>query len=202
MKREVIISFDNEKCVHCGNCVEECPSGIIMQTKGEVPYVEDVRRCIECGHCVSVCAKEAIHHSDFQQVFSYRSEDLPKAESLLLLMKSRRAIRNFQEKPIPKDILSKIVEAGHTAPTAENSLSVRTLLITDKEKMKEISSFTLNTFGKIMGIVNSPIVKFVLKPLKPELYEKIGELRTMIENFENGKDDVLNGCSALLLFYT
>ncbi|MGA2467730.1 MAG: nitroreductase family protein, partial [Thermodesulfobacteriota bacterium] len=43
----------------------------------------------------------------------------PKVD-ILNLLKSRRSIRIYQDKPIPQDLLLQILEAGRWAPTGAN----------------------------------------------------------------------------------
>ncbi len=42
-------------------------------------------------------------------------------EDLLKIMKGRRSIRRFKDIPVPKDDITKILEAGRWAPSATNS---------------------------------------------------------------------------------
>ncbi|MFW9777790.1 MAG: nitroreductase family protein [Candidatus Heimdallarchaeota archaeon] len=58
------------------------------------------------------------------------------------VIKTRRAIRVFDVKPIPIDIITKILEAGRLAPSSKNSQPVRMIVIRDKNKLKRISLMT------------------------------------------------------------
>ena len=49
-------------------------------------------------------------------------------------IKSRRAKRLFLDKPIPSDVVEKILEAGIYAPSAKNSQPWHFLVVSDKEK--------------------------------------------------------------------
>lgn len=42
-----------DKCISCGACEQECPTGAISQ--GDDIYVIDPEKCIECGTCRAVC---------------------------------------------------------------------------------------------------------------------------------------------------
>ena len=48
---------------------------------------------------------------------------------------TRRSVRKFQDKPIPKELLEKVVEAGEYAPSAHNTQPWEFLIIQDKEKL-------------------------------------------------------------------
>lgn len=48
---------DEDRCVACGICEDECPQGAI--TVGDVAVV-DPELCTECGICVDACPNDAI----------------------------------------------------------------------------------------------------------------------------------------------
>ncbi len=70
------------------------------------------------------------------------------ADDLLKLIKNRRTIRKYQDKPIPKKIIDKIIEAGRWGPSAENSQTWRFLII-EKEKVK--NEFEEYLYNNITG---------------------------------------------------
>ena len=51
---------------------------------------------------------------------------------------TRRSIRKYQDKPISKDIVKKLIRAAQYAPSAHNTQPWEFLVIEDKEKLKSI----------------------------------------------------------------
>ncbi len=49
------------KCLHCGSCIEWCPSGAITVEKDR-PASIDSGTCIGCGECLAVCPSGAIKY--------------------------------------------------------------------------------------------------------------------------------------------
>ncbi|SMD08096.1 pyruvate formate lyase activating enzyme [Desulfocicer vacuolatum DSM 3385] len=41
------------KCIACGQCLDECISGALFLKNGEI--IRDGERCVACGHCVDIC---------------------------------------------------------------------------------------------------------------------------------------------------
>lgn len=52
---------------------------------------------------------------------------------------SRRSVRSYQGKPVPEEDTQKILKAGAMAPSSRNRQPVRFIVITNKEKIKELS---------------------------------------------------------------
>lgn len=48
----------DDKCISCGACESECPTGAISQ--GASQYEIDPDKCIDCGACEGVCPSDAI----------------------------------------------------------------------------------------------------------------------------------------------
>lgn len=71
---------------------------------------------------------------------------------------SRRSIRKYEDKEIPKDVLDKIVEAGRQSPSAANRQPYRFVIVTDSETKNELkgllSSFLKNAPVVIVGCAN------------------------------------------------
>jgi len=78
--------------------------------------------------------------------------------SLLDVILSRRSIRRYENKEIPKDVLDKIVEAGRQAPSAANRQPYRFVIVTDSEIKKELkgrfSRFLKDAPVVIVGCAN------------------------------------------------
>ncbi len=51
----------------------------------------------------------------------------------------RRSVRSYQDKPVPEEDIQKLLKAGAMAPSARNLQPVRYIVITNKEKIKDLS---------------------------------------------------------------
>ena len=50
---------DQNKCVGCGMCIDECSHGAMLPTRA-YGVIIDQDKCINCGDCIAVCAGDAI----------------------------------------------------------------------------------------------------------------------------------------------
>jgi nitroreductase len=58
------------------------------------------------------------------------------------LIKSRRTIRKYQQKPIDYDILERIVDAGRLAPSGSNLQPIEFIIVDEKAMVNEIFNHT------------------------------------------------------------
>ena len=201
----ITLKIDDTSCIKCGKCVRVCPSKIFSQeSAGKTIDVQNVETCIVCGHCVAACPTFSVIHSEFpaEKVHPIDRKALPTPEQLMLLCKARRSNRAFSPVPVPAGLLEQILEAAHRAPTASNRQNVSFTLVTNPEKLRQVSDFTVNTFTSIAKKLTNPVVKFVVKPIAPELYAYLPVFKRLMVEYAKGNDLILRKATALILIHT
>lgn len=141
----MIFSVDTTACRHCGLCVSGCVCGLLTLSVEGVPYVEPSRQtsCVHCGHCAAVCPEGAI---TLDGIASNTLETVgsPLSEALLAqILKTRRAIRNFQTSDIDNVLLKKAFSLAAYAPTAHNARQVAYIVINGRSKVEKLLQATV-----------------------------------------------------------
>ena len=94
---------------------------------------------------------------------------------VLQAIAERRSVRSYEPRPVPKDVIFKIIEAGNQAPSAMNSQPWRFVVVEDKEFHKKLTAAAIPKSKKRLE---------VLKEVNPERYQSIirryGELEDPI----------------------
>lgn len=137
-----IFTVNEETCTKCGACAAVCHLGIIdfQENSFPRPFPEiSERMCSKCSACLIVCPNESFIHRDV----SY--DECPKIDSTLnisyeqcaQLLKTRRSIRTFQDKPVPRDVILQAIEAARFSANGGNLQSVQWLIIDDREMIND-----------------------------------------------------------------
>lgn len=201
----VNLSIDSSTCIRCRKCVELCPSKIILQKEkgGELSLV-NVQTCISCGHCVAVCPTDSITHSSFppDKVHAFSYADYPTEEQFLLLCKARRSNRAFSKQGVPAETIHKIIEASYAAPAASNSRQISYTVITDPEKLRLITEFTLSTFESVRKKLAFPLIKPFVKRFFPEAYRYLPMFESLNAAYAKGEDLILRNATGVILYHT
>jgi nitroreductase len=79
-------------------------------------------------------------------------------KDILGLLKTRRSVRIYQDKPIPQDLLLQILEAGRWAATGANLQPWHFIVVTDPETRKRIGEVARFFFIKSSHVEKAPVV--------------------------------------------
>jgi nitroreductase/NAD-dependent dihydropyrimidine dehydrogenase PreA subunit len=202
------ITIDPDLCKRDGLCSMVCVHDIFRQgEKGTVPKIVRPESCFRCGHCVAVCPHGAISHSDFPEgaVTPIRTENLPTYDQVVELIHGRRSMRRFEDRPVEKEDVEKLLEAARFAPSGHNEQPTEFVVIQDKEALDEIRALTFEALKKMMGSFKSPIGRmmmgFMIGKRKAAMLGGFApEVDALPSLYEGGKDLVLNHAPTLILF--
>lgn len=138
---------NQEKCIKCGFCVNECPTHVFRlgENGPEEVYPEG---CIACGHCVAVCPKEALDNRKTPLANQISSKVFPKLspEEAEQFLRSRRSIRSYRKTSVPRETLTKLVNIAHYAPTGHNLQGISYMVIDDRKILDQAIEVVIGEF--------------------------------------------------------
>jgi nitroreductase len=158
---------ESKRCLGCG--LQE-PRFTGMQYFGKI--------CIACHNCEAICPQEALQFPHFYCVnkgrwaydFEYPETGQGMPNPLMLekpapfteiesqltdvekVIYRRRSVRVYKKDPVPKELISRVLEAGRFAPSAGNCQGWKFIVVTDRNLMDELSASTvkfLSIFTKL-----------------------------------------------------
>lgn len=199
-----LIRVNDSSCIRCGRCVKVCPSQIFVQEKagGDVTLYKP-ENCIVCGHCVAACPTGSVEHAEFPagRVHAADYAAMPTPEQVELLLAVRRSNRALTTRPVPQEMLDRIIAAADRAPTASNARQLDYTLVTDPAQLRAIAEYTLGVFGKLEKRLLHPLVKPWLSRIVPGVYRYVPVFKRLRREYAEGRDRILRGATAVLFIH-
>lgn len=131
-----MLTVDRAMYKRDGICIAVCPADIIeFKEKDAFPSLIDGgdEICIKCGHCVAACPHAAMAHVIMKpdDCPSISDDRLPSPEQVAYFLRARRSIRQYEEKDVGRDVLTKLIDVARFAPSGHNLQPVDWLVIYD-----------------------------------------------------------------------
>jgi ferredoxin len=205
------ITINQSTCKKCHLCMEVCPQKLyIKNSSNEISTRPDrVHLCIKCGQCMAVCSTQSVVVAglSYQSDFFELPENGSSEESFYNLIYTRRAIRNFKDKPVPKDLLEKVVEAISFAPPGFPPLKTEIIVVQNSELIRNALPNMVKLYDKLVAMMGKPMYRYFIKKevgdkkfrsmenhLIPMLTRRLPELK-------NGTEDTITRYApAMILF--
>lgn len=202
------ISIKDNLCIKCGTCVLACPSRLLVQTCKECsPAVPADEACVSCGHCAAICPTGAVSHSDFPagRIKTIDRSLIPAPEQVVSLLRARRTIRAFLDKPVEKALIETILDAANTGPTPHNAHRVEYVVVQDRETVKKMLGTLAESYGKTIFLLKNPAA---LEGVPAPVRERVLSARPMLPVMEKiagrikaGDDILQRGTPSVLVLY-
>jgi nitroreductase/Pyruvate/2-oxoacid:ferredoxin oxidoreductase delta subunit len=180
-----LITVDKETCTKCGLCAVPCR--MIYFKEGsyprQVPGTDEF--CMRCGHCVGLCPTGALVHKEMPDTPPIEKAQEVSFKQVAQLIKSRRSVREFQDKAVPKEEIERIIDVARYAPTGHNMQEVRWLVINDVAYVRKLSA------------IGADWLRFIMKnnAQMAEIFKGI------IEQLDAGIDEFLHEAPAVVAAY-
>lgn len=141
------MNVNQEKCIGCGLCVEDCRWRAISLVSDKA--VLDEMRCARCGHCIAICPVDALENYDTSETKTYDPATFViEPERLLNFIKFRRSVRKFKQKPVAQKDIDMLINAGRFTPTGGNRQGISYMLVQDTiPQLREAVIHSLKEFA-------------------------------------------------------
>jgi nitroreductase/NAD-dependent dihydropyrimidine dehydrogenase PreA subunit len=180
-----LVEINQKTCTKCGLCAVVC--NMIYFKEGsyprQVPGTDEF--CMRCGHCVGICPTGSLTHKEMPETPPIEKKLEISFQQASQLIKSRRSIREFQDKDVSKEEIERIIDVARYAPTGHNAQDVRWLIINDRAYVRKIAA------------IGADWLRFVMKS-NPQMAAMFAGI---VQLLDAGRDMFLQGAPAVVLAY-
>ncbi|MEI6207523.1 MAG: nitroreductase family protein [Desulfuromonadales bacterium] len=143
---------NHQTCTKCGQCVADCPA-IIISMREEFPCIAPEKEvsCYRCQHCLTICptGSVSIFGLDPEKSLPLKG-DLPDANQMELLIKGRRAVRQYKPENLEPEVLQRLLDVASHAPTGRNARQLLFTVVDDREKLAKLREEVMKGLGRIV----------------------------------------------------
>ncbi len=203
------ITVDSTACIRCGACVQVCVSARVFEIRDGAAAAVRPELCWGCGQCVSVCPVDAIDHDQLplEKCPLINVNHQSTGDELAALLRARRSVRTFAERPIARDAVRDLVSASRWGPSAQNSQDVDWVAIDDRARITELSKAAIDQMRLFMRLAGSPLIRWILRILLGrEVVTKIVRNRRIgdefLDRWSAGSDPLFYNAPVVLIGHT
>lgn len=203
---------NHESCKRCLLCAEVCPNRIMIKDSSDrVSFREDrLQQCFRCGQCMAVCPTKSMHIEGL----SYTSNffELPRKGSFerpfFDMIAMRRAIRNFRDKPVPRELLEKVVEAISFAPPGFPPIKTEIVVVENTDIIRRALPHMIEVYDSLVKAMGNPMIRyFIRRRVGKETFTTIVNhvvplMKSRLPELKRGTEDTLTrDAPAMIVFH-
>lgn len=205
-------SIDEALCIKCGRCVSICPSLCISVKDGKPSVGSDgMFGCLACGHCMAVCPSGAVRITGRGMT----GEDvlrLPPASARATadafegLLQARRSTRCYENRPLERSIIDRLLAMACTAPMGFPPSPVGVVVINGKERVQELAKDLTVAFRKWLFLgtpVGSVMLRFMMDKPSVNMMRNfvLPVARAIIESRKENRDLLFYDAPCVIVFH-
>lgn len=168
-----------------------------------------VELCLKCGQCMAVCPTKSVDlgFMAYDKEIYELTKDEVSWEQFYNLLGGRRSIRNFQDKPVPRELIQKILDAMALAPFGAIPDSVNITVVQDRKIIEQALPAVAEFYTQIGQWFKNPFIRMMMRRkmgienfttvrqhLLPRIYRGHYDVKT-------GKDHITRNAPALIILH-
>ena len=195
-----LIDVNPDLCKRCFTCTKTCPVQIFAKKdKESIPDILDdnLQFCLICGHCAAICPNGAITHDSFPpgSIVPIRKEILSSSEQVIEMLRTRRSIREFKDKPVERDLIERVIDVARCAPSDHNRQSTEFVVVQERTTVNKIIQLSSAYYENLVKMFSNMAAQGGEKP------EFLPELEGFVDILQTGEDLLLYNAPLFIAFH-
>jgi nitroreductase len=166
--------------------------------------------CIQCGQCMAVCPTQSIvvdglsYSRDFFALPEGPAAEMPFLE----MITTRRALRNFRDQPVPRELLEKVVQAITFAPPSFTSLKTDIVVAQDTAVIRKALPEIIEVYDGLLKAMRHPVARlFIRRKVGAATFRTLEQhvvplMESRLPELEQGVEDTITRYApAMILFH-
>jgi nitroreductase len=182
-----------------------CGLDVIVRNGNSHLTINHEAYCHVCGHCIAICPQNALSRRDAApEAFApieYPEISPSDMEAFLL---TKRSCREFQDRPVEKSVIQKLINVARMAPTSINCQERAFIVVTNADKIAELRAALTKHTRSLLKMVRAAAGKPAALFLSPETRQHMRHLQADFEvalrHTDNGDDYIFHDASCLIFF--
>jgi len=206
------VRIDDNTCTACGLCGEVCPNrAMVKGPAGRMVLRPDrVALCIRCGQCMAVCPSAAIVVEGLEygrEVYDLARSPFPE-HPFFDLIATRRAVRTFQDRPVPRDLLEQVVQAISLAPPSFPPLKTELVVVQDPALVRGCLPLMVSLYEHLLEAMANPVARLIVRrQVGRDTFRTLENhvvplMRSRLPELKSGEEDTITrGAPAMIVFH-
>jgi nitroreductase len=172
---------------------------LAKKDKESIPDIvtDNLPFCITCGHCAAICPKGAITHDSYPPgtIVPIRNEAIPSTEQIIEMLRMRRAIREFKDKPVDRDLIERVIDVARYAPSSHNVQNTEYVVVQERSTLDKIIQLSSVFYENLVEMFHN------LATQGGETPDFVLELEGMVQMLKSGEDLILCDAPVFIAFH-
>jgi len=203
--------INHETCRTCGLCGEVCPNRIIRRddSNGMIFRADRIQLCFQCGQCMAVCPTKSIEVEglSYSKDFSELPREASYESAFASMIATRRAVRNYKKKPVPRQLLDKVARAIAYAPPSFPPIKTEIVVVQDPKIIRQALPHMIEVFDFLVNSIDNPELRPLIQARAGDKFRTVVNhvvpmMRIRLPDLKAGVEDTITrSAPAMIIFH-
>ena len=146
---------------------------------------------------MAICPKGAITHDSYppSSIIPVNREILPSSDQVIEMLRTRRSIREFKDRPVERDLIERIINVARCAPSDHNRQDTEYIVVQKRSILDKIVQLSTAYYENLVGMFHNMATE------GGEIPDFVIELEGFVDILKTGEDLILCDAPLFIAFH-